>query len=259
MTADGTEAATSDVSISTAAHVATVTIHRPPNNFFDTALIRTIADEFDQLAEGDCRAIMLCSEGKHFCAGRDFSRPRDDGDEPGELYAQAVRLLRNPLPWVAAVQGAAIGGGMGLALAADFRVGVPRARFSANFSQLGFHHGFGLTVLLPRIVGNQAATELLYTGARIDGERAAGLGLLDRLVEENVLLDQALAFAARLASAAPLALRAIRRTQRQDLAQRFLAATRHEAEEQARLRATDDFREGIAAARDRREPRWTGR
>ncbi len=254
--------ATSDISveIEASAHVATVTIHRPPNNFFDTPLIQALAQTFDDLAAGrTCRAIVLRSEGKHFCAGRDFSRPRGEGDAPEALYSEAVRLLECPLPSVAAVQGAAIGGGLGLALAADFRVGTPRARFSANFSRLGFHHGFGLTVLLPRVVGEQAAAELLYTGERIDGVRAAEIGLLDRLVDETALTDEAQAFATRLAAAAPLALRAIRTTQRGDLAARFLAATQHEAAEQARLRDTEDFREGIAAARERRTPRWSGR
>ncbi len=239
--------------------VATVTIHRPPNNFFDTPLIRAIADAFDDAASTSCRAIVLRSEGKHFCAGRNFSRPRAEGDAPEQLYSEAVRLLEGPLPWVAAVQGAAIGGGMGLALTADFRVGTSRARFAANFSRLGLHHGFGMSVLLPRLVGVQSAAELLYTGERIDGGRAAEIGLLDQLVEEDELLDAAHALAARLAAAAPLALRAIRATQRRDLAEQFLAATEHEAAEQARLRATEDFREGTAAARERRDPRWTGR
>ena len=250
---------TPDLSVEVTDHVATVTIHRPPNNFFDTTLVRGIADTFDDLAEGRARAVVLQSEGKHFCAGRDFSRPRGDDDTPEALYREAARLVAAPLPWVAAVQGAAIGGGLGLALAADFRVGTTRARFSANFSRLGFHHGFGMTVLLPRVVGTQAANELLLTGDRIDGQHAATIGLLDRLVDEDALADEARAFAARLASAAPLAVRAIRATQRGDLAEQFLAATRHEAAEQDRLRSTDDFREGIAAARERREPQWAGR
>lgn len=253
-------AAASDLSVQDAADgVVTVTIHRPPNNFFDTALIRAIADTFDDLGRTDRRAIVLRSEGKHFCAGRDFSKPRDDGDAPEELYAEAVRLLTSALPWVAAVQGAAVGGGLGLALAADFRLGTPRSRFAANFSRLGLHHGFGLSVLLPRLVGVQAAAELLYTGERIDGQRAADIGLLDRLVDEEALDTEAVAFASRLAGAAPLALRAIRTTQRGDLAERFVQATEHEAEEQASLRATEDFQEGIVAARERREPRWVGR
>lgn len=247
------------VEVSSDDHVATLTVRRPPNNFFDTALVRAIGDAFEDVADRGARAAVVCSEGKHFCAGRDFSRPRGEGDTPEELYSQAARLLDGPVPWVAAVQGAAIGGGMGLALAADFRVGTSRARFAANFSRLGFHHGFGMTVLLPRVVGEQAAAELLYTGERIDGERAAELGLLDRLVDEPDLHDQAHRFAARLAAAAPLALRSIRATQRQGLVERFLEATAHEAAEQARLRQTEDFREGTAAARERREPRWLGR
>lgn len=254
------EAASSELSIAEGGDgVAIVTVHRPPNNFFDTTLIRAIADTFDAIADTGVRAMVLRTEGKHFCAGRDFSRPRGDDDTPEQLYGEAARLLTTTLPWVAAVQGAAIGGGLGLALAADFRVGTPRSRFAANFSRLGLHHGFGLSVLLPRIVGDQAAAELLYTGERIDGTQAKGMGILDQLVEEEHLEEMATAFAARLAAVAPLALRSIRATQRAGLAERFVRATEHEAAEQAHLRDTADFREGVAAAKERREPRWQGR
>src|SRR6185295_18257851 len=99
-------------------------------------------------------------------------------------------------PVVAAVQGAAIGGGLGLALWPDFRIAAPEARFSANFARLGFHHGFGLTVTLPRVVGQQRALELLYTGARIDGKRAHAIGLVDRLVPLAALRDASRGFAA---------------------------------------------------------------
>lgn len=126
--------------------VATATVHRPPNSFFDTPLIRAIADA---LGRTDCRAIVLRSDGKHLCAGRDFSQPRDEGDAPEELYAEAVRLLTTLLPRAAAFQGAAIGRGLGLALAAHLGVGTPRARFAASFSRLGLHHAFGLSVLSP--------------------------------------------------------------------------------------------------------------
>jgi enoyl-CoA hydratase/carnithine racemase len=95
------------------------------------------------------------------------------------------------LPVVAAVQGAAIGGGLGLAMAADLRVASPESRFAANFSLLGFHHGFGLTVTLPLAVGHQAALDLLYTGRRIDGTTAHRLGLCDTLVPPDQLRARA--------------------------------------------------------------------
>ncbi len=144
-----------DVSVDIGAdYVAEVEIHRPPDNFFDMKLIRSLAEAYDALdADPSCRAIVLCAEGKHFCAGADFSaRSRAEAlpeEGAASLYREAVRLFRAQTPVVAAVQGAAIGGGLGLACSADFRVGAPEARFAANFARLGFHHGFGLTVTLP--------------------------------------------------------------------------------------------------------------
>jgi len=151
-------------------HVMLVEFSRPPHNYFDGALIGAIADAYEQLERGgSCRAIVLCSEGKHFCAGANFAakNPAD-----GDLYEQAVRLFAAGLPVVAAVQGAAVGGGLGVALSADFRVASPDSRFSANFARLGIHHGFGITVTLPLVVGPQRALELLYTGVRLRGEGA---------------------------------------------------------------------------------------
>ncbi|MET0578550.1 MAG: enoyl-CoA hydratase/isomerase family protein, partial [Ilumatobacteraceae bacterium] len=189
-----------DLSLSREGYVAIVEITRPPNNFFDVTLIRDIADALDELAAGDCRAVVLASQGKHFCAGADFSSPRPAGGSTGQeptphLYEEAIRIFTQPLPIVAAVQGAAIGGGLGLALAADFRVAAPEARFAANFARLGFHHGFALSVTLPRIAGAQKAAELLYTGARIGGEEALRIGLCDRLVPADELRAAAIAFA----------------------------------------------------------------
>lgn len=242
--------------------VAEVEIHRPPNNFFDAGLIRNIADAYQELQSGSCRAIVLCSEGKHFCAGADFHGESDAEALPEEgaadLYNEAVRLFKAELPVVAAVQGAAIGGGLGVACSADFRVAAPEARFAANFSRLGFHPGFGLSVTLPAIVGNQNALELLYTGRRINGEQAASTGLVDRLVSLDQLRAEARALAAEIASAAPLAVRSIRKTMRGHLPDQIARITRHEDDEQKRLRGTADFAEGTKASLERREPRFRG-
>jgi enoyl-CoA hydratase/carnithine racemase len=248
-----------DVTVELAEHVATVEMHRPPNNFFDAALITRIADAYEELDDDvECRAIVLCAEGKHFCAGADFSRPAADGLSAGELYTQAVRLFRSRKPVVAAIQGAAIGGGLGLALSADFRVGCPSSRFAANFSQLGFHHGFGMSVTLPRVVGQQKALEWLLTGQRFSGETAYAAGLVDELTGDTDVRPGALSFARRIAASAPLALTSIRATMRGRLAEDVAAATVHELEEQTRLEATADFREGVAAAAQRRPPVFTG-
>jgi enoyl-CoA hydratase/carnithine racemase len=240
--------------------VAIAEIRRAPNNFFDQALIASLADAFEKLdAESRCRAAVLAAEGKHFCAGANFGT-----SEPGlhavgtHLYDEAVRLFGTRTPVVAAVQGAAIGGGLGLALWPDFRVAAPDARFAANFARLGFHHGFGLSVTLPRVVGQQRALELLYTGARIDGERALAIGLVDRLVPLARVRDEARAFAAEIAASGPLAIASIRETQRGGLATEIRAATQRERAEQERLQVTADFREGVAAMAERRPPVFRG-
>ncbi|MGH9115399.1 MAG: enoyl-CoA hydratase/isomerase family protein [Acidimicrobiales bacterium] len=245
-------------------HVAEVEIHRPPNNFFDVKLIREIAEAYSTLdADPACRAIVLCSEGKHFCAGADFNRQSDAEVLPQEgaasLYREAVRLFASELPVVAAVQGAAVGGGLGLACSADFRVAAPEARFAANFTRLGFHQGFGLSVTLPLIVGHQRSLDLLYTGRRVPGDEARAMGLCDRLVALADVRPAARALAGEIAGSAPLALRSVRQTMRGHLAAEVAAITDREDAEQVRLRSTADFAEGTRASFERRTPVFTAR
>lgn len=245
-------------------YVATVELQRPPNNFFDEALIRFIADAFEWLDErSECRAIVLCAEGKHFCAGANFTDgSRDapsDPDAPHPLYSQAVRLFGTRKPVVAAIQGAAIGGGFGLAMAADFRTGSAASRFAANFVKLGFSPGFGLTHTLPRVVGQQAAQQLFFTGRRIDGVEAARLGVIDDLVEPGEERAEALYLAKQIAENAPLAVESVRASLRNDLQAAVERATAEEAREQYRLQQTEDHREGIRAVADRRPGNFSGR
>jgi 2-(1,2-epoxy-1,2-dihydrophenyl)acetyl-CoA isomerase len=246
--------------------VATVEIRRPPDNFFDVELIRSLGEAYETLdGESSCRAIVLCSNGKHFCAGADFTgragRASSQGRSSGigDLYREAVRLFGTKIPVVAAVQGASIGGGLGLACSADFRIGSARSRFSANFARLGFHHGFGLTVTLPAIVGQQHALDLLYSGRRISGAEACDIGLCDQLVDPDDVRMAARAKAAEIARSAPLAVRSIRETMRGGLAEQVAKATERELAEQERLRHTADWSEGVRAAAERREPRFEGR
>lgn len=245
------------------AGVATVEIHRPPANFFDIDLIRCLADAYETLDRSGARAIVLCSEGKHFCAGADFSGQSSaaalEAGQTASLYREAIRLFATETPVVAAVQGAAIGGGLGLACSADFRVACPESRLAANFARLGFHQGFGLSVTLPGIVGSQRALEMLYIGRRIGGSEAAAIGLCDRLVPQPEVRQEARRLATEIAGSAPLAVRSIRQTMRGQLVGAVTEATDREDREQERLRRTEDFAEGVRATEQRRDPVFLGR
>jgi enoyl-CoA hydratase/carnithine racemase len=256
---------TDEVSVDLDRHVATVEIHRPPHNFFDFSLIQQIAGIYEGLAaEPSCRAAVLCSEGKNFCAGADFqSRSRwgiDQVDaQAGRLYVEAIRLFRADLPVVAAIQGAAVGGGLGLAMSADFRVTCPEGRFSANFVRLAFHHGFGLTVTLPRAIGRQKAELMLMTGRRVKGEEALAWGLAEALVAQDRVRGAAQDLAGEIAEGGPLALSSIRTTMRGSLADEIKAATDHELAIQSELRTSEDFAEGVRATGERRPASFQGR
>ena len=251
-----------DLHVSLKNQVGVVEINRPPNNHFDYKLISYIADCFDNFDKDiNCRCIVLCSDGKHFCAGANFGKDRDmqDKAEPySELYTQAVRLFKNKKPVIAAVQGGAIGGGLGLSLVADFRIGCPESRFSANFSRLGFHQGFGTTVTLPRVVGPQNAAMMMLTGRRLKGQEAFNVGLIDYLVPLNEVRSKAIELAEEISESGPLAVQSIRATIRAGLAEQVEEIVSWELSEQVRLQSTKDFKEGIKASLERRKPKFEG-
>jgi len=246
---------TESVGISIADYVAVVELRRPPHNFFDEALLTELADVVTGFDDSDdVRAIVLCSEGRNFCAGADLR-----GMGPGgirRVYRQAARLFAGRKPIVAAVHGRAVGGGLGLAMAADFRVAAPDALLTANFAQLGFHQGFALSVTLPAAVGQQRALDLLYTGRAVRGTEAVELGLCDQVSDDP--RAQAISYAAEIATSAPLAVPAIRATMRRSLVSDAVAALDLEAAAQAALLDTKDFQEGIAASIEKRAPVFIG-
>ena len=164
-----------------------------------------------------------------------------------------------PSRWWRRCKGAAVGGGLGLSLVADFRVASADSRFTANFNRLGFHPGFGLSITLPRVVGEQKAALLFYTGRRIGGEEAHAIGLVDVLVPQAEVRDAALALAREIAQSAPLAVASTRRTLRRGLADAIAAITDHELTEQQRHFETEDFKEGVTAMAERRMPSFSGR
>jgi enoyl-CoA hydratase/carnithine racemase len=265
-----------DIGIERHGHVGLIEIRRPPLNFFDVTLINQIADaleEFDR--DLQIRSSVLAAQGKAFCAGANFSDPARQEQEKREqekkgdpadnlgpinhLYIQAVRIFRSKKPIVAAIHGAAIGGGLGLAVSADFRVTCPEARFSANFTKLGFHPGFGLTVTLPELIGKNNAELMFYTSRRVTGEEAYRWGLANECVPQDQVRPVAMKLAGEIAECSPLGLLSTRATMRAGLADRVLAATNHELVEQTRLRATEDFKEGVKATAERRAANFKGR
>jgi len=265
-----------DIGVEKVGHVGTIEIRRPPLNFFDISLINQIADALDEFDRDiEIRASVLSAQGKAFCAGANFGDPARQAQEAREankkgdpadnlgpishLYIQAVRIFRAKKPIVAAVQGAAIGGGLGLAVSADFRVTCPEARFSANFTKLGFHPGFGLTVTLPELIGKNNAELMFYTSRRVTGEEAVKWGLANVLVPQDQVKAEAMKLAGEIAECSPLGLLSTRATMRNGLADRVMAATNHELAEQTRLRATEDFKEGVKATEERRAANFKGR
>ncbi|MBS0526279.1 MAG: enoyl-CoA hydratase/isomerase family protein [Proteobacteria bacterium] len=251
-----------DIGVSSEGHVGVVEIQRPPHNFFDNALINQIADAFEAFDRDiNIRAYVLCAQGKSFCAGADFAnRPQTGSAESGKhLYKEATRLFRARKPSVAAVQGAAIGGGLGLAVMTDFRVTCADARFAANFTRLGFHPGFALTYTLPRLIGQQRANLMFYTGRRIGGEEATAWGLAEKCVPLADVRKEAMKLAAEIAESAPLALLSTRETMRRGFADGAEAATERELVEQDWNRKTEDFKEGVKSYAERRPGNFKGR
>jgi enoyl-CoA hydratase/carnithine racemase len=236
--------------------VAVAVFSRPPDNYFDAELLDNIATALEEAdSRTNIRAVVLASEGRSFCAGAALGQSSFD---PAPVYAQGSRIFAIRKPIVAAVQGAAIGGGLGLALAADFRVVSEETRFSANFVKVGIHPGFGLTLTLPRLVGSQTASLLLLTGRRINGRTAVEIGAADLIVPAADLRTRAIEFAAELAAGAPLAVQATRSTLRADLLEKLPAHLEVEIDHQRTLFLSNDFQEGIAAVRERRPGEWTG-
>ena len=244
-------------------HVALIVFGNPPHNHVNVDLLRGLGDHLEALdANPDIRAVVLASDGKAFCAGADLASDGGMGgvsaDPVREFYDQALRIFAGHKPLIAAVQGAAIGAGLGLAVAADYRVAAPEARFSANFTKLGFHPGFGLTHTLPRLIGLQRASLMMMTARRFKAEEVLDWGLVDQMAEAGTLRAAALTLAHEIAENAPLALLSTRKTLRAGLLEAVTAALIHEHGQQSILRQTADYAEGVHSVFERRPARFTG-
>ena len=252
-------------------HIATLTLNRPENrNSMTPDLLAALADAVERLrTDSEVRCVIVTGRGKSFCAGADFKQaPVNDDEEdtfqaPHErayaLYAPFLSLLEVEVPVIAAMQGHAIGGGLGLALVCDLRVANQEARYGANFVRLGLHPGMSTTYLLPRLMGVPRAVEFLLTGRIVNGLEAAEAGLVHYAVAADEVLARAQSLAAEIASAAPLAVRWTKRSIYQGLAWNPQDAAHHEALVQSRSFETEDFREGVGALLGRRTPKFRGR
>lgn len=216
-------------------------------------------------ADRGARCVVVTGTGASFSAGADFkSNIQREGDAraPHErsfaMYEPFLSLLDIEVPVIAACNGHAVGGGFGLALVCDLRVGARDAKYGANFVRLGLAPGMAISYLLPRLIGAARASELLLTGRLVDGAEAERLGILNRAVAAADVLPEALGLARAIADNAPLAVRATKAAIRRALDLHVREAAQLEAFAQAETVATSDAREGIAALLAKRPPSFTG-
>lgn len=253
------------------AGVATVTLDRPEK--LNALTFEAYADLRDLLAElardGSVRALVLGGEGRGFCSGGDVDEiigatlAMDTRQllDFNRMTGQVVRALREcPFPVVAAVHGVAAGAGAVLALAADFRVADPSARFAFLFTRVGLSGGdMGAAYLLPRVVGLGHATRLLMLGEPVRAPEAERIGLLSELVEAGRAGEAATALARRLADGPALALAQTKALLTAELDMPLAAAVEMDAATQALLMNGDDYAEFHAAFTEKRPPKWQGR
>jgi enoyl-CoA hydratase len=213
------------------------------------------------------RCVVVTGAGGAFCAGGDMewlgAVPEASVDEFRSrmlpFYRAWLAIRDLPVPSVAAVNGAAIGAGLCLALACDLRYAATDATLAAPFTALGMHAGMAATRLLPQLGGLNLARELLLTSRSLTGAEAAAAGLVNRSFDRGVLLDAVLDIAASVAARAPIATRLTKAALADGPPASIEAALQWEALAQPVTMATADLREGLAAQRERRPPRFTGR
>ncbi len=251
--------------------IAQITLNRPENrNSMTNDVLEGFADAVAQVkTDPDVRCVIITGSGRSFCAGADF-RSQVQRDGPGgrallphersfAMYQPFLSVLGIEVPTIGALNGHAIGGGLGLALVCDMRVANADAKYGANFTRLGMHPGMATTYILPRLVGLPKAAELLLTGRIIEGTEAAELGLANYAVPADQVLDKAWELAREVASCAPVAVRMTKRSLYEHIDYDAVTAAYHEAQLQSRTIETEDQREGIAALLEKRKPEFRGR
>jgi enoyl-CoA hydratase/carnithine racemase len=251
-------------------HVATITLNRPENrNSMTPDVLDALAESLARVkADPEVRCLIITGTGKSFCAGADFktgaqAESRGNAVMSNErsfaIYQSFLAVLDIEVPVIGALNGHAIGGGLGLAVVCDMRVANREAKYGANFTKLGLHPGMSTTYLLPRFVGIPRAAELLFTGRIITGAQAAEFGLANYAVDADEVLPKARELAAEVASCAPIATRWTKRSLYEHADWDPVRAGRHEAELQSRTIETEDFKEGVDALLNKRAPQFKGR
>jgi enoyl-CoA hydratase len=256
--------------------VVTLTLDDPQRrNAMSAAMGEAFAEQMATLAgQPDLRAVVLTGAGSAFSAGGDMGMLEDlawrGAERPGlarreirdhmrGFYGLFLALRDLPCPTLAAINGHAIGAGLCVALACDLRVASRDAKLGLNFTRLGLHPGMAATWTLPRLIGSARAAELLYTGRLISGAEAAELGMVGRAVAPEEVLEVTRALAKEIAAAAPIAVAGVKRALARSAQASLDDQLAFEASEQARCFESRDVREGLAAARERRDPRFEGR
>jgi len=250
--------------------VATIVLNRPDklNAFAGDMRERLLAALDTVAARPDLRALVITGAGRGFCAGGDVNhmvslKQRDAGfDEMLPLLAAGraivTRLATLPIPTIAAVNGVAAGAGMNLALACDLRIASDQASFGATFVKIGLHPDWGGTYFLARLVGEAKAKELCWTGDVVDAGEALRIGIVQRLVAHDRLLDEAAALAKRLAAAPAVSVQGAKRTLGRALSRSLAECFDAEESAQAACWASPDVAEGLAAFAAKRAPSFAG-
>jgi len=256
------------VRYASADRIGVITLDRPDNrNSMTPELLDAfVAAAAAARADAEARCVVITGTGSCFSAGADFKsilqRPGAAGtpsDRSFAMYAPFLGVLELEVPVIAACNGHTVGGGFGLALICDLRIGARGARYGANFAKLGLHPGMAISYLLPRIIGVSRAAELLFTGRLVEGDEAERIGILSSAHDATDVLPRAMELAASIAASAPMAVRAMKRTFYRGLGWDVRGAAHTEAFAQAESLATEDAAEGIKALLEKREPRFSGR
>jgi 2-(1,2-epoxy-1,2-dihydrophenyl)acetyl-CoA isomerase len=250
--------------------VCVLTLNRPDRlNALNVQVAKDFKAAVADAIERGARAIVLTGAGRAFSAGGDMREMQEiakkDGrveaffEEPLRLLNEAIVLIREtPVPFIAAVNGVASGGGCNLALACDLVIAAESARFNQAFVNVGLSPDCGGTYVLPRLVGLKKAAELLMTGDQTSARAAVEMGMINRVVADDELMNEALGLATRLAQAPTSAISKTKRLLAESATNHLAAQLELERRAQIESGQTRDFLEGIAAFIEKRPPRFTG-